>query len=98
MRRVVVLIAGSAGVQSLVGGALHVLNGEGSIVNALSHVGGQPHIILLPDDRVDRVARDGTLDEQHFPSNGRYSAHRTDVGHAWILDDDKGRSGWGSVT
>lgn len=81
MRRVVVLIAGSAGVQALVACSLYIINGEGSIVNALSHVGRQTHALLLPNDTVDGVAGHRTLDGEHFPSNSRDSSHWPDVGH-----------------
>lgn len=77
------LVAGSAGVQSLVGGTLYILNGEGSIVDALSHVSRQPHIILLPDDTVDRITGHGTLDGELLACDGRDSCHRANVGHAW---------------
>lgn len=81
MGRVVVLVAGSAAVHSLVRGSLDVLNGEGSIVNALSHVGGQSDVVLLPDDALDGVAGHRALYEECFPCDGRYSTHRADVGH-----------------
>lgn len=80
--RVVVFISGCAGVQSLVRDPLHIFNGEGSIMDALSHVGRQPHVILLPDDAVDRITRHGTLDGKHFTGDGRDSSHSADVGHS----------------
>lgn len=81
VRGIVVLIAGSAGVQALVASSLYIINGEGSIVDALSHVSGKTHAILLPDDTVDWVAGHRTLDGEYFTSNGRDARHWPDVGH-----------------
>lgn len=77
------LVPRCAGVESLVQGPLHVLDDEGPVVDALSHVCRQPHIILLPDDTLYRVARHGTLDGERFASDGRNSRHRANMGQPW---------------